>query len=553
MKLCTWSPILTLSVLSFSAAIVQASASSSSTVCDGPFVMSSTVPGVLIDSCSRLRYFRGINSVIKSFPYYPEPDQFLGYGASLSHEDRMIWQSMGMNIVRLGHLWSGTVPNERGIVNTTYLSVMTNLSVTLHDDGGIYTLIDAHQDVFSPAFCEDGAPAWAANEYAQGVAPFPAPLGNNSNCSDLTLPWAEYYFTEAVAKSFQVLYTSTTGLTDYSNFWNAIIQAYALVNPAVVVGYELINEPFAGDVFSNPLLILPSVADKENLQPFYNNVTQSIRAMEHQLNITSRPVFLEPVTWDNMIPAGFDALPGANEGLAGFSYHYYSAPDIIGSAWQIEARAQDAIRLNAVGMLTEFDIGLQNPVNAPYTYLDLRSTLDSCDKYGHGYIGWAWESMWYGNGSFALPQAKELSRPYPFAIAGTNATWNFNATQPNFPVFTLNYVHNSAIGNAGPTEIFISTGLWYPEALLNVSVVSNPPNAVTWSLQKFNGTVAVDYTNEMNQDIAVDTTPFPSIEQIRSQTPPTPPVPFAYALLFIHTAGNYNGVSASVAVSITVN
>jgi len=264
--------------------------SSVSSVCDGPFIMSETNPGVLIDSCSRLRYFRGINSVIKSPPYYPEPNQFLGYGASLSHVDRKIWQSMGMNIVRLGVLWSGTVPTQRGVINSTYLSVITNLSVTLHDDAGIYTLIDAHQDLFSPSFCADGAPPWAAAEYSQGVAPFPEPISNVSGCAS-GVPWAEYYFTEAVAKAFQVLYTSTTGITDYSNFWTAVISAYAQVNPAVVVGYEIINEPFAGDVFTNPLLVLPSVADKENLQPFYNNITLAIRQMEQQLNITSRPAF----------------------------------------------------------------------------------------------------------------------------------------------------------------------------------------------------------------------------------------------------------------------
>ncbi len=36
------------------------------------------------------------------------------------------------------------------------------------------------------------------------------------------------------------------------------------------------NEPFAGDVFKDPLLMLPGVADLKNLQPFYDGIAPSI-------------------------------------------------------------------------------------------------------------------------------------------------------------------------------------------------------------------------------------------------------------------------------------
>jgi hypothetical protein len=81
-------------------------------------------------------------------------------------------------------------------------------------------MLDAHQDGFSPAFCDDGAPPWAAVEYAAGVPGFPEPLAppcaiNNVtglpvNCSDCgNFPWSEYYMTHAVGRAFQVWGSST--------------------------------------------------------------------------------------------------------------------------------------------------------------------------------------------------------------------------------------------------------------------------------------------------------------------------------------------------------
>ena len=40
-----------------------------------------------------------------------------------------------------------------------------------------------------------------------------------------------------------------------------------------VLGYELMNEPFAGDVWNDPLLWVPPVADRVSLQPLYDQVS----------------------------------------------------------------------------------------------------------------------------------------------------------------------------------------------------------------------------------------------------------------------------------------
>jgi endoglycosylceramidase len=309
-------------------------------------------------------------------------------------------------------------------------------------------------------------------------------------------------------------------MDDFSAFWGAVVAAYA--NTPGVIGYELLNEPWAGDADDNPLLMIPGVADAVNLQPFFNNVTLSIRKAEQVSGSPIRPVFLEPVTWDNMVPAGFTSIVGADQGLAGLSYHYYSAPDIIGAAWQIETRDADAKRLSLVPFLTEFDIDLPSPVNPPYSEMDLRTTLESCDKYGHGYLGWAYQSLWWGNGTLVLPAVKELARPFPLALAGNAASYAFDAVNV---VFSLNYTHVASVAAKAPSTVFLSTAFWFPAATTTVTITSNPPGAVTYSLQQVPGAGPSD-------------------------PPSGTPLPFAYAMLTIQSA---SGAPSTAQVFVTVS
>ena len=59
--------------------------------------------------------------------------------------------------------------------------------------------------------------------------------------------------------------------------------------------YEIINEPWAGNYFKNPKLLLPGVAGATNLQPFYDTMAKAIRSVDNDTLI-----FFEPVTWGGM-------------------------------------------------------------------------------------------------------------------------------------------------------------------------------------------------------------------------------------------------------------
>ena len=155
---------------------------------------------------------------------------------------------------------------------------------------------------------------------------------------------------------------------------------------------------------------------------------------------------------------------------------------MFGYASQVQTRAADATRLGAGGILSEFDVDLVSPVVSPYTNLDLRGTMDAVDAVGHSWIGWAAASVWLSNGTLHVPSIRELARPYPRAVAGTNAAFNFSVGAGSF---TLSYDPDPA--SEGPTEVFVSTGLWWARGSLAVS--AQPAGAVQWEWEDVAGVV----------------------------------------------------------------
>lgn len=273
-------------------------------------------------------------------------------------------------------------------------------------------------------------------------------------------------------------------------------------------------------MLANPALLVPGVADAVNLQPFYNNVTELIRAAEDAAGVPHHIIAMEPITFDNTFPAGFTRGGAFAEGLSMLSHHYYSLPDIVGPTLEIEARAADALRLGASGFLTEFDLGLPDPVVAPYTALDLRATLDACDAAGHSYTGWVYGSLFDGDPSRStlyVPAAREMARPLPWAVAGSNASWAFTVTA-TAPSFHLNY-STSAVTSGSETRIFLSTGLWFDASQLTVSVISVPPGAVTWALEHHDGVVSLPAANTTR----VPMTPFAWAELVITAAAAPPP------------------------------
>ena len=69
-------------------------------------------------------------------------------------------------------------------------------------------------------------------------------------------------------------------MNSWGGFWSTVADYFK--EDDNILGYELMNEPWAGDVYADPGLILPTIADKKNLQPAYDYLNKAIRAKDDQ-------------------------------------------------------------------------------------------------------------------------------------------------------------------------------------------------------------------------------------------------------------------------------
>ena len=259
-----------------------------------------------VDSLGRVRTFRGVNLVTKLPPYYPpqldiEGDSF-DPNFGFSRHDAALLRSLGFNVVRLGVLWSGVQPSPPpNGVNATYLSVLDQIASLLAEHG-IYTLLDAHQDVFSRDFCGEGAPKWAVHTNASTPA-FPAPHYAPSDvptdpstgepdlhhCASLDMDY--FYRSYGAGEAFQALYDDVDGLQRaFGRFWADVATRFR--GHPHVLGYELLNEPWAGDVYRHPELLSneSGLADAVHLQPLYTYLHNAIRAVDNDTILFYEPM-----------------------------------------------------------------------------------------------------------------------------------------------------------------------------------------------------------------------------------------------------------------------
>ena len=70
-----------------------------------------------------------------------------------------------------------------------------------------------------------------------------------------------YNYLQAISEHFQCLYNNTADATDrWADFWAFVASQFG--DMPSVIGYNYINEPWVGDFFSDPDLILPGRAGK---------------------------------------------------------------------------------------------------------------------------------------------------------------------------------------------------------------------------------------------------------------------------------------------------
>ncbi|EGD73240.1 hypothetical protein PTSG_04956 [Salpingoeca rosetta] len=442
-----------------------------------PWITASGEDALLRDEQGRVRVFHGVNHVQKAFPWYPPILLNTTYIKEMA--------SLGVNVVRLGFMWSGAEPSE-GNFNMTYYQTIDTIVAQLANHN-IYTLLDVHQDGFSSKFClYDGIPLWVANR-SVARRPFPWPM--QGGCS--SRPWAANELTEACGQAYDDLYHNVRGMRDaFIKFWS--FSADYFKNNSNIIGYELINEPFAGDVYAKPELFLPGVAGRENLALLYDAVAPAIRQRDQR-----HLIFYEPVTWGmvfngSVVGSGFQHVPGgaAHANKSVFSFHYYCwFFDIPGNAstWRraacddalgpqvFNAVQRDVGYLGGASFLTEFAATTCDPSSGASE--ECTAVLDLCDEHLVSWIHWPTDTDYPGGVyDWAAYAALGLSRPYAAAVAGLVQSVSFNNATRTFHMcmqFTALTPSAKTVVRYDKTHMYASGVYIRPSGGLSIATVSD--------------------------------------------------------------------------------
>jgi endoglycosylceramidase len=281
------------------------------------------------------------------------------------------------------------------------------------------------------------------------------------------------YFTPAVMRAFDNLWTNAELRTHYAESWRRVAAHFA--SKRNVIGYDLMNEPWAGTQWAtcaNPIGC--PVFSNLFLQPFMEQSAAAIREAGG-----TGVVFWEPdVTND------FGA--GNSVGLArpfadpnnGISFHPYCligglAPGIsreddpacpVQESLTYRQQATASSRNGSALLVTEF--------GASDELADIARVAELADQNMVGWTYWhygSWsdptgnpsaEGMFAGDlqrpGSLKQPKADVLIRTYPQAIAGRPVSFSFD---PESKAFTLVFDADPAID--APTQIFVPVARHY--------------------------------------------------------------------------------------------
>lgn len=451
-----------------------------------------------VDSSGRERHFRGVNVVYKDAPFLPNVQHFHA-NLSFVQDDVDLLASLGINLIRLGVMWPGVVPARRGAVDAGYLQ-RTREIVRMAAAAGIYTIVEPHQDELSPRLCGEGVPDWWADEFLK-VTDFPVPLAAAFGTSTpsqkqcLSQSSFDYLWTHDMAKSFQTLWKH--GARDFGDFFAEVAAAFA--EEPGVVGGELFNEPFPGDVYADEgRLRRNKLADAENLAPFYSNVTRSIRAAvpeKAKFTIAYEPTW--PVGDQDLHPkhlltpiSGFSSLP---EGDAIYAFHYYSPPATDDFKSYFAARAKDARRLQAAPFCSELNLYVGDAASEA----DMAEQLAALESDLISFTGWQYKSysgslpdgtctgcgnsFFNDDGVLNVGMARAMARPFAGAVAGRTIAAGYNQSAQAFRLeYTCCGLPPAAADS--PTEI-VFPGLTRPAGSdLRVTVEGDDSHVVEHSM-----------------------------------------------------------------------
>ncbi len=432
--------------------------------------LAGAVPGPLtvqndrfVDADGRVVFLHGLFGVWK-IPGGLPPDNTDPDGFTPADADTVA--GLGFDGFRLAWFWSDLEPTQ-GQYDATYLAGYKALATEL-EQRGLFVLADSHQDMYSSVFNGDGFPTWASP--ASDTDPNPGPFPVN-------------YFAAPTEEAFDDFWADDGNVQDqYDAAWKEVASQF--VGDPLLVGYDLLNEPFPGsDVVSCLGTKGCKSSDRTNIEAAE---TRAARAID---TVDSRHIsFYEPnilFNWGQ--PTGL-TKPPASSANVGLSFHDQCQER---AAWEAGGGATQPTPAQEASCLQQSAIPLRK-ANSTARNLDAVpfmtevATITNDDPAGLECIfenadahqtSWTYGLSWKSGELRTLDPAKAavLARTYPVAVAGRPSGFNFDARTG---IFHMKY---TASGGTAPTVISVPTAIHYPNGyqvqIKGGGVVTSAPGA----------------------------------------------------------------------------
>ncbi|RSS42032.1 endoglycoceramidase [Streptomyces sp. WAC08241] len=351
-------------------------------------------------------------------------------------------RAKGFGFARLLVFWDDLEPRP-GQYSQAYLRKVERI-LDWAEKYDVKVLLDAHQDVFGPAFGHRGIPAWATRTDGLPFTPRPD-------------DWFSEYFEPAVQRAFTHLYEDEDLRRAQARMWRVLAGRFD-DHPAVL-GYDLINEPMGEVREGEDLVTAARRIERDQLTPLYNRLADAVRAVDRDAWIFVEPT---PVVGEG-VPTGLGRI---HDPKVVYAPHFYNTGMEAGADYDPAAGWIETYERAVTRYPEQYKVpvvvGEWGPLNNSLPNMNrfYRDAMSSLGRYGSGWAGYVW---CYGGGYCAVDGTgafrtnKELTaEPYAEAVAGRVRS---AAYDPATGVYRLSY---DAAGRRGSrvTELSLPPGDW---------------------------------------------------------------------------------------------
>jgi endoglycosylceramidase len=492
----------------------------------------------ILDKHGRYSIFHGGNVVVKLPPYLPILDKFdYQYSLNTPH-DLETMKRLGFNSVRLGVIWEA-VEKAPGVYDDEYLDKVEQIINTLGENG-IYTMVDAHQDVFSRQFCGEGVPYFYVNEMGydkkcdasaltrildfvgvcKTIEDFNFRFDENGlplieDC--VTHNFQDYHFIAGFSSAYRNFYENRANIQDkFVEFWKKVVTRFK--DNEYILGYDLWNEPAPGGPMEDIKSFIPGRPDIKDILPVYRKVDTELRKIKpnYILFFENTPVPDILPIFGGLFLGSMDEKPAGDDVPQVYNFHTYCCLSGTDTCAHGEASYDKSIKVCPTFHQKQFkkEIKTAKKLNVPMFLSEFGACSDSLACYNEiisvmkiteeNFISWSYwnykpygdhttsaiemvsyEGIYNDDGTVQNIKEKGLSRGYVMYYQGKPIDFKYQ-TNSNTNFETSFEYHKNI---TEPSVLYYNKGFFYKKGY-NIQVINDDTKEDLIQTEK----VSMDYS-----------------------------------------------------------